>query len=76
LITSSDLTNNQPSIDEIAEALAIEEVEANRNQWSDRDPDEVYFTKILKEDEAAELHAQGATIGPDGRVIRPSTVIS
>ena len=62
----------KPTVEDIAEALAREEVEANRNQWSDRDPDEVYFIKILKEEQAAELYAKGATIGPDGRVIRPS----
>ena len=66
------MTDTTFTAEDICEALAREEVEANRNEWSDRDPDEIYFSKILNEDLAADLYAKGATIGSDGRVIRPS----
>lgn len=68
------MTEKTASVEAICEALAREEIETNRNEWSDRDPDEMYFTKILNEDLAEELYLKGATIGKDGRVIRPSVV--
>ena len=69
------MTEKFSSVEDIAEALAREEVEANRNEWSDRDLDELYFAKLLNEDLAEELAMKGATVGKDGRVIRPSIVI-